>query len=85
MVKESEKRPVEIVFKQSSGALVALIWLVESSNVNMKCHVPNICTILSQQIMCGKLLLILIWTHHLNYYFSLVFFNKSSGALVAII
>ena len=60
MVKESEKRPVEIFFKQSSGALVALIWLVESSNVNMKCHVPNICTILSQQIMCGKLLLILI-------------------------
>ena len=32
----------------------------------------NIFTIFSQQIICGKLLLILIWTHYLNYYFSLV-------------
>ena len=31
----------------------------------------NIFTIFSQQIIHGKLL-ILIWTHHLNYYFSLV-------------
>ena len=38
----------------------------------MKCHILNICTILLQQIMCGKLLLILIWTHYLNYFFSLV-------------
>ena len=54
MVKEPEKRPVKIFFNKSSGALV------ESSNVNMKCHVLNICTILLQQIMCDKLLLILI-------------------------
>ena len=29
-----------------------------------------------QQIICDKLLLILIWTYHLNYYFSLVLANN---------
>ena len=35
-----------------------------------KCYVYNIFVTLLQQILCGKLLLVLIWTYHLNYFFA---------------
>ena len=40
-------------------------------------YIHDIFTILSQQIVSGKSLLVVIWTHHWNYFFALVKANNN--------